>query len=471
MRDNIFRALAQFDPDYSRNIEDATVRVSWSEDSLLELVTERLRAVFSTTDTKPLRIWDRFAQNELKGRAGFRHVLRHTLYRPRDVLALLNKAWLTARGASRKHIVLGDLDSAAKSISNTRLDDLKKEYRRVLPGVDDFVSAFQHTEATCSYAAALARLKTASESFSLDAKQSIEILGGPSGAFLALYSIGFLGVRATGGEYEFSHDGANVGLRDLQLTNEIAVHPCYWQALDVQGDDLPVEVAVRLHDEYDARGNEDLVRDQRLKQLGKALAEFDQIKEGPVDAARFEGWVHRAILVLFSGVLIDPVVQPNKASAERRDIVATNAAVSGFWKRMLDSYKCKHVVFQVRNQTHLDEAEFNQAVAYGGERYGAASFIVHRGGAGRDEDERAQIKTRYFGKHHLIIVLPATLLLLCLKKQRSERRSDYTDNALIKLLDTYEKQYVGLGDATRQRKRRRQRRGRASDLPPAPSHI
>ena len=45
VRDNMFRALAHLDPDFSRNVEGAALRLRWTEDTLLQLVAERIRRV------------------------------------------------------------------------------------------------------------------------------------------------------------------------------------------------------------------------------------------------------------------------------------------------------------------------------------------------------------------------------------------------------------------------------------------
>lgn len=246
----------------------------------------------------------------------------------------------------------------------------------------------------------------------------------------------------------------------------MAIHPCYWQALDLQDADLPLEVVVNVHDDYEPTEGKEAIRDQRLKQLGRILAELDQIDEGVSHAGRFEAWVHGAVVVLFAGALTNAVLHPNKNAAQRRDIVATNAASGGFWKRILDDYSCRQVVFEVKNYAELGPAEFNQAVAYGGQPYGKASFIVTRGTPGLDDTERAQIKSRYYGTQHLIVVIPASMLRQCLTKQRSQSRQDYTEDALSKLLDTYERQYLGV-DAQRRSKRRRRRRTNSPPKGPA----
>jgi len=387
---------------------------------------------------------------------------RSALYRPRDVLALLNSAWQNACRARREHIIVDDVESAAKAISQTRLDDLRKEYRRVLPGIDEFVNIFHGAHSQPMYVEVLDLIERASESLSSDAAQSYEIFGGPAGVFLALFSVGFVGVRTASGDYEFCHDGATSGLDGLGPDCRVAVHPCFWHAMDLQDADLPVEVAVLVHDDFDTATGQGAVHDQRLRQLGKVLVDYDQINAGPEHASKFEEWVHRAICVLFAGELTNITLHPNVNAAQRRDIVATNSTNSGFWKRLFDDYRCRHVVFEVKNYEDLDTADFNQAVAYGGDRYGKVSFIVHRGATGLDPNDRAHIKSRYFGTQHLIVLLPASTLLLCLKKQRSVRRADYSEETLARLLDTYERQYLGVDSGKKHARRRRAKKAIAN---------
>jgi hypothetical protein len=44
VRDNIFRTLAHYDPDFSRNIEGSILRLKWDQDALLHIAVDRLRA-------------------------------------------------------------------------------------------------------------------------------------------------------------------------------------------------------------------------------------------------------------------------------------------------------------------------------------------------------------------------------------------------------------------------------------------
>lgn len=467
VRDNMFRALAHFDPDFSRNIEDTSLRLNWTEESLFALITERIKIAFNLSEQKDLRVWERFARNDLKGRAGFREVIKHTLYRPRDLLILLNRAYQNAQGGGREQVIGTDIEKAALSISQKRLEDLIKEYDRVLPGTSEFTEAFRGSQSSMTYAEALAILQACWADGSTDASHSLAVLGSVEEVFLALHGIGFLGTEIGHGEFAFCHDGTQTNMGRLSNELRVAVHPCYARALALQDGAVAVEIAEQAEDEGPTSDDDNAhreigeaaktkIQDQRSRQLGKVLVDYTQIDAGIEHAGLFEEWLNRVVKVLFSGQLINVELHPNKNSVSRRDVVGTNTAVSPFWKRLREDYGCRQVVFEAKNYSELGPNEFNQAVSYGGGPYGKATFIVSRGKAGLDENERAHIKSRYYGQQHLIILLPAELLLLCLRKQRSERRVDYTEETLQRLLDTYERQY--LSEDTRPKRKRRRKK-------------
>lgn len=155
----MFRALAQLDSDFTRHIEGHALRLHWDENSLFRLVTRRLRVALDLQEVEnDVKVWNRFAQRELKDKDGFEHCLRHTLYRPRDILVLLNEAYMSVLRDKREEIVGSDVEGTAKQISQNRLEDLMKEYERVLPGLKLFVSLFEGGRAQESVGAVADRL-------------------------------------------------------------------------------------------------------------------------------------------------------------------------------------------------------------------------------------------------------------------------------------------------------------------------
>ena len=95
LRDNIFRAVQQLDPDYSRNIEGSVLRLHWDFHSLWRFAASRLQHAFHLQQEPTVKIWNTCTAGDMKGRDGFLKCLQHTLYRPRDLLALLNQGVLS----------------------------------------------------------------------------------------------------------------------------------------------------------------------------------------------------------------------------------------------------------------------------------------------------------------------------------------------------------------------------------------
>ena len=193
LRDNIGRAVANADPDYSRDIEGQVLRLHWDEPLLRNMACNRLRASFDLQKESNVKIWDRCTGSNLHGIEGFRQCLRLTLYRPRDLLSLLNQAFYRAAAQDRSKIVLEDIEIVARDISRTRLDDLHKEYGQIVPGLPSLTSPFSGSSGELTAAKTSELLTEATEKTPADGatKQHFEILGTASKFVSSLYSIGF----------------------------------------------------------------------------------------------------------------------------------------------------------------------------------------------------------------------------------------------------------------------------------------
>lgn len=203
-RDNILRAVQKYDPDYTRNIEGEVLPLHWDSYQLQNLVAKRLNAVFGLKLENTQKIWDRCTANEetgreLQGVEGFRKCLQFTLYRPRDLLSLLNQAFFNAGREGRETIVLRDVEKTAKTISGHRLEDLKKEYKSIFPSLPTVVTVFEHGNPELKYTDALSLLDNSpaairSAEAGAAAEQDFAILKS-DGVLRALYSVGFLGTH------------------------------------------------------------------------------------------------------------------------------------------------------------------------------------------------------------------------------------------------------------------------------------
>lgn len=461
IRDNMFRALAEFDDDYSRNIEGSTFRLHWDEHSLLNLVALRLRSTFDWRGENDTKTWNRFAKRGLENLEGFRKCLKHTLYRPRDIISLLNSAFQIAIQSGRQEIIDDDVEAAATRISQSRLADLYKEYDKVLPGLRYFAESFRAQAARMPYELALMMLgNTIDGKHAGTEARDFALIRTGSEAFDALYSVGFIGIQDVSGGVAFCHDGSNSDIEALAATRTVVVHPCYWKALDVcdsNGDD----VTVRVDDEEDiTRGKQakEQIADWRIRKLGTVIAELERIPLGKPGAYQFEEWVFYTVRYLFSKGLSNIEWHPNANLAQQRDIVGTINEIE-FWKRLSTDYDVRQFIIEAKNYEVVDADEFRQAWGYLKGPYGRCLMMITRSNDdhGVTERERDLIKEGYDGGAcKLIVLMPAKVLVYALRKMRSKKESkdDYVTSLLGRRLDEYERNYVHLKTTRRRRKRR-----------------
>ena len=219
MRDNLFRDLAGRDPDYSRHIEGATLRLHWDIPGLLNVVANRLRYSMDLMQVEnDTKVWNRFARRDIQGRTGFAHCLHNTLYRPRDILVLLNQAFHRAARGGRYEIIGEDIEAVSTQISDSRLQDLLKEYETVFPGLRVIVDTFRGVSPFCRFIEIIDRLNTMleKEDYAEAAASDLAILGTAEQVFNALYSIGFVGFReSASGQITFRHDGGSADTKNM----------------------------------------------------------------------------------------------------------------------------------------------------------------------------------------------------------------------------------------------------------------
>lgn len=458
IRDNIFRLLAASDDDFSRHIEGSTLRLNWTQDSLLNLVASRLRVVLELNTENNIRIWNRFAHRELKDRKGFQRCLQHTLYRPRDILVLLNQAAVRASREGREGIIDADIEETSKQISLDRLTDLLKEYEGVFPGLGLIVWAFSGVQAFQTTGSVKSQLDNLieQETYRSPEASDIAVLGTSSQIVDALFSVGFLGLEdAATGTFLFCHDGASSSISETTDNRRIVIHPCYWKALDITDTDIPTEILVEIHDDYKSQVNPE-ISNIRTRRLGQLVTELPNCPEGQDGANEYEKWVLTACQILFAGDLANFALHPTPDGIQRRDVIATNQAERGFWKRVLDDYKCRQVVFEAKNFADLSLDDFRQALSYTGNQYGNLVFIVNRVDNEKMDDKvRAWVKEMWDQKRTMVMTLPTAMLTRCLKKVRSPNRRNYVDEVLSRRLDTFERSYLSLRHARGHRQQRK----------------
>lgn len=461
VRDNMFRALAYFDGDFSRHIEGHSLRLHWNEDSLFQLIANRLRVVLNLGGIESgVKVWNRFAATGVEDRSGFELCLRYTLYRLRDILVLLNQSYVNACREGRDRIIESDVEAAAKTISHDRLEDLLKEYDEVLPGLKSFVRSFENRLAFDQFEKVVTFLDERIQSSQYDeiGASDFALFGSGRQVLLELYGVGFIGLEDKGrGGFVFCHDGSRSEFDSFSGSLQTVVHPCYWKALALEAESSSNEFMVKINDEYDTKSCAD-VKDLRTKQLGRIIDELPKVKFGKEGSSDFEDWVFRTIRILFSGKLSNPEIKPNPGAIQQRDIVATNMARDGFWKRIREDYGTRQVIFEVKNFDSLKIEDYRQVLSYTTGDYGRFAIIITRSVyEGVDEVERDWIREMWHSHQRLIFTIPAPILARCLSKLRNVKRFDYAEDALGKRLDTFVRSYLSLKHEGKYRRRKKHR--------------
>ena len=445
LRDNIFRGIEEADQDFSRNIEGQVLRLHWDPVELFHLINNRIRTSLKLDQENDIRVWNRYVSEELRGIDGFKKCLRLTLYRPRDLLALMNVAHSHARKQDREILIAQDIETSAQRISLTRFDDLAKEYHSVFPGIKAFTSAFAGNKPKLTVVEAIETINAVLADTSLDADviQYARILGSPEEIIKALYGVGFFGVvDSATNKYIFSHDGKRP---DITLINssQILIHPCYWIALNLKDGEFDQNTSQDIFDEYEISISSES-KELRDKKLGQMMSELPTIATGTEGAHDFEDWCKRVIEIAFPKNLTNIELHPNHTHVQRRDIVATNQGISGVWKRIREDYKARQVVFEVKNYENIGIEEYRQVSGYLAREYGSLGFIICRDNQNELSKGRELEAFRefYSMKSQLIIKLTAKQLISILSKLRSVQKNDDVDRLLDKHIDTHLRLYA-----------------------------
>lgn len=461
LRDNIFRAVAHYDQDYSRNIEAFTLRLHWDVNTLFYFVSNRLRAAFHDDQENNKRLWNRYCEYDLQGDEGFKRCLSLTLYRPRDILILLNSAFESAKrripDQSPTTIATTDLEFSAKTISSNRLDDLRKEYRHIFKSIDAVTSVFANgnPELAVVEASQLLDQVIASPPQIAEAQQELAIFQYPVELIRSLYSVGFFGVHdGATGSFLFCHDGKKPDV-NLLLQDKVLIHPCYWMALSLSRSNLNPEEAAEINDEYEIKV-QSITPQIRLARLGKIMSDLESIPVGVGGAAQYKHWCLEASKICFAGRLDNMELHPNKGATSRRDIVGTNLGRSDFWMRVQQDYGTRQVIFEVKNYEGLSQDDYRQVLAYLSGQYGNLAFLISRDHSTDLErgKELEWFKGIYNEHKKMIIKLTGKHLSQLLSKNRNPLKHDAADQSLNSLLDKYERLYLGQSSGYKKNKNR-----------------
>lgn len=449
-RDNIIRSVARFDDDYTRNIEGELIRIHWDVRQLFNLVAKRINTSLSLNLENTRKIWDKVTAdqglgNELKGEEGFKKCLQFTLYRPRDIISLLNKAFYQSLSDDRNALIMKDIDIAAKMISKARLDDLQKEYYAIFPSIKPAVNAFMGTTSKMS----IGKFTDIIDCYFInhkalnDNEKVDHSLLTAEGILKSLYSVGFVGIYDDQSNiFTFCHDGRNPD-REFRSSDNVLIHPCYWIALNLSKNALSPDDAEQINDEYEIEVTS-VAPEVGNKRIGELTTALGNIADGSESSGEFEEWCLNVLKMIFSSHLDNFQLHPNGNATQRRDVVATNLETQKIWKRIRSDYDVRHVIFEIKNFKELGADEYRQMSTYLTKNYGRLGFIITKSDT-KEPRKGAELdwcKEIYNSQNKLIIKLNAKFLVSILSKLRNPEKYDVVDKSFANLLDTYETNYL-----------------------------
>lgn len=362
MRDNIFRAIRQRDTEGAKLLENCHVRLHWDEDRLFQLVCDRIKSALNSHETSLHKIWNLVADRGIENKNGFIQCLGHTLYRPRDIIELLNRACLHAATRKQTKLIIDDIEYAASNISESKLSDLQQEYGGIFPALPVLIAGFRSFKGVMTKAEFEERLAAITgEGSSPVELQDLSMLPDSKSRAVLLYNVGFIGAKKRNDtRYVFCHDGS---LRSWEFSDpdiQFMIHPCYWQALKCTKEDEAAwsQAAQLIHDEYRASAEKDPY--YRTKKVDDLLNKLGKIPDGHEGATPFEDWAFETLDFLMKGRVSYLELHPNKVNASRRDIVGTITTNDGFWGRINKDFDVRQIVFEVKNYANLKAEDFSR---------------------------------------------------------------------------------------------------------------
>jgi len=222
LRSDIFDTLKFHDSD-KYHVEEE--RIIWDEESLLRLVSLRIRASVGGK-ASALQTWQKVFPKTIEREESFAYILKHTLMRPRDLIQLCNHCKDIAENSDLSKIDRESFLKALPRYSRWKLNDLRDEYRVQYPFLEkSFWGVFSHGPYRFDREALSKRIAPYEKS--LVAEFGETPFKPLDNLLQVLFSIGFIGAVKPGKILYFYQGGQVV----VPFINEFAIHPAFRPAL------------------------------------------------------------------------------------------------------------------------------------------------------------------------------------------------------------------------------------------------
>lgn len=381
LRENIFERVRSRDSESSR-LETSISGLAWTQKQLMELVEKRLNRALIAKLPLGGPTWNAFFED---GPTARDQIFEFCHNRPRDILIYVSHAIDAAKDNGHEKILLEDIEGARRKFSDNRLKDLGDEYAENYPQVALVLTRF--------YGLGQRFTVTGIESLigGLLADNEIQRLCGswiyehqaPERFVRMLYDVGFVGIQKPGRPVKFRALGpqdTSPPAVDSEVT--IAVHRCYWDALDLQDTlirSLPdstelgrVGIVSELPGGLDPTSYE-----EHLADLAERL---DTIPLGHAGSRSFEDAVGDVLRLCFFRALDNVEARARTVEGEAiRDWIASIRAHSGFWAIIRQRYGATQVIWECKNYVDLKADDFQQVSYYLNDTIGKFAIIAFRG--------------------------------------------------------------------------------------------
>jgi len=254
LRTNIFEQLnfGSRTGGQEEKFRSLTLHVRWVRNELEHLLDLRARVAAQHHGLEGMRgVSDMLPKSNKERGNPISFILRHTLMRPRDVLAFINECLALTTG--KRRIAWAEINGAELPYSRNRLLALRDEWKPSYPNIDRLFQLFKSAPVTISRDGLLrilgdAALLPADPGFSGArwlTELSAQVWNGLEGddwivqyqsMIEFLFHVGFLGCISPGGTAIYSHEQPELVSQASNLAEieEFCVHPAFRAALDIQ---------------------------------------------------------------------------------------------------------------------------------------------------------------------------------------------------------------------------------------------
>ncbi|RIK81165.1 MAG: transposase [Planctomycetota bacterium] len=380
LRENIFERVRAIDPEFTR-LETCVVSLDWTRQQLQEMVERRLQLPLNPKP--PLGETWKLLFDMVGSAPASEMILDYCQQRPRDVLTYCSLAVESAQASRHQRVTVEDMDAAKVRFSESRLKDLGDEYSENFPQIQLVLNRFHGlaTEFTVPAVTAFIQKLLADSEVMSYCGQWLSRVAAPHLFIELLYSIGFWGIRS-GAVVEYR----GVGLRSaspptISSSSTVVIHPSLARALDLQAKVIgDLEDIVLQREGLLLELPEAIDLEQYQERLRRILTDLDATPTGNDYDDEYERIVGEVIRLCFFRWLnnLEPHRQDNEGRVIR-DWIAANVAEQGFWQLMKDKYDACQVIWECKNKSLIEAADFHQAEYYMNSAIGRLVILCFRG--------------------------------------------------------------------------------------------